>query len=81
MNIVQRLKTPPQAKRPKNALRIGDIPIGEDDFTPRRLALEIEAAFADPARLSARAAAAKAAGLADAASRLADLVMATIRQA
>ncbi len=55
--------------------------ISQDDFTPRRLALEIEAAFADPARLSARAAAAKAAGLADAASRLADLVLATIRQA
>jgi UDP-N-acetylglucosamine--N-acetylmuramyl-(pentapeptide) pyrophosphoryl-undecaprenol N-acetylglucosamine transferase len=54
--------------------------IPQDDFTPQRLALEIEAAFADPARLGARAAAAKSAGIPDAAARLADLVLATMRQ-
>jgi UDP-N-acetylglucosamine--N-acetylmuramyl-(pentapeptide) pyrophosphoryl-undecaprenol N-acetylglucosamine transferase len=54
--------------------------IPQDDFTPQRLALEIEAAFADPARLGARAASAKSAGIPDAAARLADLVLATMRQ-
>lgn len=54
--------------------------ISQNDFTPQRLAFEIEAAFADPARLSARASAARSAGLPDAAARLADLVMATMRQ-
>lgn len=55
--------------------------ISQNDFTPQRLAFEIEAAFADPARLCARAASAKNAGIPDAAARLADLVMATMRQA
>ena len=45
------------------------------DFTPDRLAAELAALAADPARLAAMAAAAKSAGTLDAAERLADLVM------
>lgn len=67
-----------------NARQLADsgaaIVIPQDDFTPRRLADEIEAAFVDPQRLNARAAAAKSAGIPDAAARLADLVLATMRQ-
>ena len=51
--------------------------IRQPDFTPDRLAAEIEGAFADPEGLTRRAAAAKSAGVPDAAARLADLVMAT----
>ncbi|MBX9741099.1 MAG: UDP-N-acetylglucosamine--N-acetylmuramyl-(pentapeptide) pyrophosphoryl-undecaprenol N-acetylglucosamine transferase, partial [Beijerinckiaceae bacterium] len=51
--------------------------IRQSDFTPDRLAAEIEGAFADPEGLTRRAAAAKSAGVPDAAARLADLVMAT----
>jgi UDP-N-acetylglucosamine--N-acetylmuramyl-(pentapeptide) pyrophosphoryl-undecaprenol N-acetylglucosamine transferase len=51
--------------------------IRQPDFTPDRLAAEIEGAFADMEGLTRRAAAAKSAGVPDAAVRLADLVMAT----
>ncbi len=47
----------------------------QKDFTPERLAAELAGAFAEPAGLTARAQAAKSAGLPDAAARLADLVM------
>jgi UDP-N-acetylglucosamine--N-acetylmuramyl-(pentapeptide) pyrophosphoryl-undecaprenol N-acetylglucosamine transferase len=57
----------------------GAIRIEQRDFTPQRLAGEIAALAADPARLAAMAQAAKAAGTADAAERLADLVMKVAR--
>lgn len=53
--------------------------IRQPDFTTERLAAEIVAAFGDPEGLTRRAAAAKSAGVPDAAARLADLVMATAR--
>ena len=53
--------------------------IRQPDFTPERLAGEILAAFDDPQGLTRRAAAAKSAGVPDAAARLADLVMAAAR--
>jgi UDP-N-acetylglucosamine--N-acetylmuramyl-(pentapeptide) pyrophosphoryl-undecaprenol N-acetylglucosamine transferase len=53
----------------------GAIVLKQDDFTPARLASEIAALAADPARLSAMAAGAKSAGVLDAADRLADLVL------
>ena len=55
----------------------GAIRIAQADFTPQRLADEITALAAEPARLAAMAAAAKSAGTIDAAERLADLVMKT----
>ena len=55
------------------------VPQGE--FTPERLAELLRAALADPASLSAAARAAKAAGVPDAAVRLADLVMGIARPA
>jgi UDP-N-acetylglucosamine--N-acetylmuramyl-(pentapeptide) pyrophosphoryl-undecaprenol N-acetylglucosamine transferase len=48
--------------------------IPQTEFTPQRLARELEAVFADPQGLTRRAAAAKSAGVPDAAARLADLV-------
>lgn len=57
------------------------VVIRQSDFTPQRLASEIEAAFADPEGLTRRAAAAKSAGVPDAAARLADLVMSTAQLA
>ncbi len=53
----------------------GAIRIEQRDFTPERLAAEIVALAADPARLAGMAAAAKSAGTIDAAERLADVVM------
>jgi UDP-N-acetylglucosamine--N-acetylmuramyl-(pentapeptide) pyrophosphoryl-undecaprenol N-acetylglucosamine transferase len=53
----------------------GAILLRQDAFTPERLAREIAALAADPARLSATAAGARSAGAPDAAARLADLVM------
>ena len=53
--------------------------IRQPEFTPGRLSAEIAGAFADPEGLTRRAAAAKSAGVPDAAARLADLVMATAR--
>ena len=53
----------------------GAIRIEQRDFTPDRLASEIAALAADPARLTGMAQAAKSAGSIDAAERLADLVL------
>jgi UDP-N-acetylglucosamine--N-acetylmuramyl-(pentapeptide) pyrophosphoryl-undecaprenol N-acetylglucosamine transferase len=49
--------------------------IPQDQFTPDRLASEISALAAEPARLTAMAANARKVGRLDAAERLADLVM------
>jgi len=51
--------------------------IPQAEFTPARLASEISALAAEPARLAAMAAAARAVGRLDAAERLADLVVKT----
>jgi UDP-N-acetylglucosamine--N-acetylmuramyl-(pentapeptide) pyrophosphoryl-undecaprenol N-acetylglucosamine transferase len=53
----------------------GAIRIEQRDFTAERLAAEITALAADPARLTGMAVAAKSAGAIDAAERLADLVI------
>jgi UDP-N-acetylglucosamine--N-acetylmuramyl-(pentapeptide) pyrophosphoryl-undecaprenol N-acetylglucosamine transferase len=55
----------------------GALRIAQADFTPDRLAAEISAAAAEPARLAAMAEAARGVGRLDAAQRLADLVMKT----
>jgi UDP-N-acetylglucosamine--N-acetylmuramyl-(pentapeptide) pyrophosphoryl-undecaprenol N-acetylglucosamine transferase len=52
----------------------GALRIAQGDFTPDRLAAEISALAAEPARLSAMAAGARTVGRPDAAGRLADLV-------
>jgi UDP-N-acetylglucosamine--N-acetylmuramyl-(pentapeptide) pyrophosphoryl-undecaprenol N-acetylglucosamine transferase len=52
----------------------GSLRIAQAEFTPDRLATEISALAADPARLAAMASAARGAGRLDAAERLADLV-------
>jgi UDP-N-acetylglucosamine--N-acetylmuramyl-(pentapeptide) pyrophosphoryl-undecaprenol N-acetylglucosamine transferase len=57
----------------------GAVTIVQRDFTPERLASEIARLAADPARLSAMAAAARSCGTLDAAERLADLVMRVAR--
>lgn len=51
------------------------VRIVQTEFTPDRLAAEISSLAAEPARLAAMAAAARAAGRLDAAERLADLVV------
>jgi UDP-N-acetylglucosamine--N-acetylmuramyl-(pentapeptide) pyrophosphoryl-undecaprenol N-acetylglucosamine transferase len=53
----------------------GALRIAQVDFTPDRLAAEISALAAEPARLTAMAAGARTVGRLDAAERLADLVM------
>jgi UDP-N-acetylglucosamine--N-acetylmuramyl-(pentapeptide) pyrophosphoryl-undecaprenol N-acetylglucosamine transferase len=53
----------------------GALRIVQADFTPERLAAEISALAADPARLTAMASGARTVGRLDAAERLADLVM------
>ncbi|WP_291685578.1 undecaprenyldiphospho-muramoylpentapeptide beta-N-acetylglucosaminyltransferase [Bradyrhizobium sp.] len=53
----------------------GGLRIPQADFTPDRLAAEISALAAEPARLAAMAASARTVGRLDAAERLADLVM------
>jgi UDP-N-acetylglucosamine--N-acetylmuramyl-(pentapeptide) pyrophosphoryl-undecaprenol N-acetylglucosamine transferase len=53
----------------------GGIRIPQTEFTPERLASELMALAADPARLAAMSAAARGVGRLDAAERLADLVM------
>lgn len=53
--------------------------VPQAEFTPERLAGLLRQALADPASLTAAAQAAKAAGVADAAERLADLVQAAVR--
>ncbi|HXW25876.1 MAG TPA: undecaprenyldiphospho-muramoylpentapeptide beta-N-acetylglucosaminyltransferase [Xanthobacteraceae bacterium] len=58
----------------------GAILLRQDAFTPARLAREIAALAADPARLDAMAAGARSAGMPDAAERLADLVLRVARR-
>jgi UDP-N-acetylglucosamine--N-acetylmuramyl-(pentapeptide) pyrophosphoryl-undecaprenol N-acetylglucosamine transferase len=53
----------------------GGIPIRQDAFTPDRLAAELDALAADPARLTKMAAGAKSLGIPDAAEKLADVVL------
>jgi UDP-N-acetylglucosamine--N-acetylmuramyl-(pentapeptide) pyrophosphoryl-undecaprenol N-acetylglucosamine transferase len=53
----------------------GALRIPQSEFTPDRLASEISALAAEPSRLAAMAASARAVGRLDAAERLADLVM------
>jgi UDP-N-acetylglucosamine--N-acetylmuramyl-(pentapeptide) pyrophosphoryl-undecaprenol N-acetylglucosamine transferase len=53
----------------------GALRIRQAEFTPDRLAAEISALAAEPARLTAMATAARSVGRLDAAERLADLVM------
>jgi UDP-N-acetylglucosamine--N-acetylmuramyl-(pentapeptide) pyrophosphoryl-undecaprenol N-acetylglucosamine transferase len=53
----------------------GALRIAQTEFTPDRLAAELSALAADPARLTAMATAARTVGRLDAAERLADLVM------
>ena len=53
--------------------------VAQDQFTPATLAASLRAALADPGKLAARAASAKAAGVTDAAERLADLVQGAAR--
>jgi UDP-N-acetylglucosamine--N-acetylmuramyl-(pentapeptide) pyrophosphoryl-undecaprenol N-acetylglucosamine transferase len=55
----------------------GALRIAQADFTPDRLAAEISALAAEPARLTAMAAGARTVGRLDAAERLADLVAKT----
>jgi UDP-N-acetylglucosamine--N-acetylmuramyl-(pentapeptide) pyrophosphoryl-undecaprenol N-acetylglucosamine transferase len=57
----------------------GAIRVAQSDFTPDRLAAELSALAADPARLATMAAAARTVGRLDAAQRLADLVMKVAR--
>jgi UDP-N-acetylglucosamine--N-acetylmuramyl-(pentapeptide) pyrophosphoryl-undecaprenol N-acetylglucosamine transferase len=56
----------------------GAIRVRQDDFTPDRLAADINALASAPQKLVAMAAAARTQGAIDAAERLADLVAATI---
>ena len=60
----------------------GAVLLRQDALTPERLAAEIAALAADPARLAAMAAGARSAGVPDAAAQLADLVLrvANLRQ-
>ena len=53
----------------------GALRLEQRDFTPERLASDLERLAADPVRLAHMAQAAKSAGTIDAAERLADLVM------
>ncbi len=55
--------------------------IPQTEFTPERLSQSLRGALADPAALQAAARAAKAAGVADAAERLAELVLGIARPA
>ena len=57
----------------------GAIRLPQAEFTPARLASEISALAAEPARLAVMAVAARAAGTLDAAERLADLVLRVAR--
>jgi UDP-N-acetylglucosamine--N-acetylmuramyl-(pentapeptide) pyrophosphoryl-undecaprenol N-acetylglucosamine transferase len=57
----------------------GALRIVQTDFTPDRLAAEISALAAEPARLEAMATAARGVGRLDAAERLADLVVKTAK--
>jgi len=59
----------------------GAIIVPQTEFTSQRLAAILSEALASPAKLAERAKAAKSAGVADAAERLADLVLQTARPA
>jgi UDP-N-acetylglucosamine--N-acetylmuramyl-(pentapeptide) pyrophosphoryl-undecaprenol N-acetylglucosamine transferase len=58
----------------------GALRLRQDDFTPERLAAEISALASAPQKLVAMAAAARSQGVLDAADRLADLVLRTVRK-
>jgi UDP-N-acetylglucosamine--N-acetylmuramyl-(pentapeptide) pyrophosphoryl-undecaprenol N-acetylglucosamine transferase len=58
----------------------GALRLRQDDFTPERLAAEIGALASAPEKLVAMAAAARSQGVLDAADRLADLVLKTVRK-
>jgi UDP-N-acetylglucosamine--N-acetylmuramyl-(pentapeptide) pyrophosphoryl-undecaprenol N-acetylglucosamine transferase len=68
-----------------NARTLGDrgaaTVIPQAEFTPNRLAAELRRVLADPASLTAQAAAARAAGIPDGAERLARLVRTSLRAA
>jgi UDP-N-acetylglucosamine--N-acetylmuramyl-(pentapeptide) pyrophosphoryl-undecaprenol N-acetylglucosamine transferase len=65
-----------QAANARTLEKIGAATVmPQPDFTPNRLAAELSTLLADPARLTQQAAAAKSAGIANAAERLADLVI------
>ncbi len=57
----------------------GAVVVPQTEFTPERLAAILRDALAAPAQLAASARAAKAAGVADAAERLADVVLSVAR--
>ncbi len=59
----------------------GAIVVPQTEFTPERLAAILRDALASPAKLAASAEAAKTAGVADAADRLADVVLNVARPA
>jgi UDP-N-acetylglucosamine--N-acetylmuramyl-(pentapeptide) pyrophosphoryl-undecaprenol N-acetylglucosamine transferase len=59
----------------------GATVVPQTEFTPERLAAILKDALADPAKLAASAQAAKTAGVADAAERLADVVLEVARPA
>ena len=59
----------------------GATVVPQTEFTPERLAAILREALAAPAKLAAAAAAAKSAGVADAAERLADVVLRAARPA
>jgi UDP-N-acetylglucosamine--N-acetylmuramyl-(pentapeptide) pyrophosphoryl-undecaprenol N-acetylglucosamine transferase len=58
----------------------GAIRLLQKDFTPDRLAVEIDALAADSVRLTAMAERAKSIGVLDAADQLAELVIRTAKQ-
>jgi UDP-N-acetylglucosamine--N-acetylmuramyl-(pentapeptide) pyrophosphoryl-undecaprenol N-acetylglucosamine transferase len=59
----------------------GALRLRQSEFTPDRLAAELSALIAEPARLEAMARAARSVGTLDAADRLADLVLSVARSA
>ena len=59
----------------------GAVVVPQAEFTPERLAAILREALASPAKLAASARAAKASGIADAADRLADVVLEIARAA
>jgi UDP-N-acetylglucosamine--N-acetylmuramyl-(pentapeptide) pyrophosphoryl-undecaprenol N-acetylglucosamine transferase len=58
----------------------GALRLRQDEFTPERLAAEISALASAPQKLVAMAAAARSQGVLDAADRLAELVLRTVRK-
>ena len=70
---------PGRQRRRRSAASGAATVVPQNEFTPERLAALLRGALADPAALQAAAKAAKAAGVADAAERLAELVMGIAR--